>query len=184
MNKNNTAVILDKFCDNEGNLLAILINYEDRRILLECIYGPNTDSPTFYSDKAFKKILEWQPDYSIFAGDFNIALDPSKDTKNYVNINNPHARDALKEQIELNSLIDIWRELHPDESTFTWHKFNENKQSRLDYFLVSASLLPFVVKADILAGFCSDHSAITLEIDFTKFRRGRGFWKFNSSLFI
>ena len=181
MKKNTTATVLDKFCDSEGNLLAILINYEDRRIMLECIYGPNTDSPEFYSEKAFKKIIEWQPDYSIFAGDFNIALNPSKDTKNYANNNNPNAREALKEQMELNGLIDIWRDLHPDDNTFTWHKFNENKHSRLDYFLVSSSLMPYVVKADIIAGFCSDHSAITLEIDFTKFKRGRGFWKFNAS---
>ena len=69
--------------------------------------------------------------------------------------NNPNAREALKTQIEQNSLVDIWRELHAEESTFTWHKFNENKQSRLDYFLVSASLRPFVVKADIIPGGAS-----------------------------
>ena len=182
MKRNNTATILDKFCDDSGNLLAILINYEGKRILLECIYGPNTDTPDFYSEKAFKKIVDWKPDYSIFAGDFNIALDQVKDTKNYIQNNNPNAREALKNQIDQNNLVDIWRESHPDENKFTWHKFNENKQSRLDYFLVSASLVPFVVKSDIVAGFCSDHSAISLEIDFTKFTRGRGFWKFNSSL--
>ena len=182
MKRNNTATILDKFCDDSGNLLAILINYEGKRILLECIYGPNTDTPDFYSEKAFKKIVDWKPDYSIFAGDFNIALDQVKDTKNYIQNNNPNAREALKNQIDQNNLVDIWRVSHPAENKFTWHKFNENKQSRLDYFLVSASLVPFVVKSDIVAGFCSDHSAISLEIDFTKFTRGRGFWKFNSSL--
>ena len=182
LKKDNTAVILDKYCDNTGNMIALLINYEGKRILLECIYGPNTDSPDFYSEKVFKKINEWQPDFSILAGDFNIALDPSKDTKNYIHDNNPNAREALKAKIEQNNMFDIWRELHTDENTFTWHKFNENKQSRLDYFLVSASLRPFVVKADIIPGFCSDHSAITLELDFSKFIRGRGFWKFNSSL--
>ena len=182
MKKNNTAVILDKYCDNAGNILALLINYEEKRILLECIYGPNTDSPEFYTEKVFKKINEWHPDFSILAGDFNIALNPTKDTKNYLHDNNPNAREALKAQIKQNNLIDIWRELHTEESTFTWHKFNENKQSRLDYFLVSASLRPYVEKAEIIPGFCSDHSALTLEIDFSKFTRGRGFWKFNSSL--
>ena len=182
MKKDNTAKILDKFCDDDGNILAILIEFEGKRILMECIYGPNADSPAFYSESAFCKILDWQPEFSIIAGDFNIALNHNKDTKNYIHENNPNAREALKNEIEQNNLIDIWRELHPDDKTFTWHKFNENKQSRLDYFLVSASLLPFVVNADIIPGFCSDHSAITLEIDFAKFTRGRGFWKFNSSL--
>ena len=80
------------------------------------------------------------------------------------------------------NLVDIWRELHPDERIFTWHKYNENEMSRLDFFLVSSSLLPFIQKAKIVPSFCSDHSGITLEIDFTKFKRGRGFWKFNCSL--
>ena len=156
--------------------------YEDKKILLEVIYGPNQDNPSFFTDKAFKKIQEWDPDFSIFCGDFNVVLDPNIDTKNYLHTNNPMAMEALKDQIQQNNLVDIWRELHPQDKTFTWQKYNENKQSRLDFFLVSASLLPFVQKADIKPGFCSDHSAIELEIDFSKFERGRGFWKFNSSL--
>ena len=182
LKKDNPAKIVDKFCDENGNLLAIGIIYEEKKILLECLYGPNQDSPEFYTDLAFRKINDWSPDFSIFAGDFNVVLDPSIDTKNYQQINNPNAMRALKDQIQQNNLIDIWRELHPDQRTFTWQKYNENKQSRLDYFLISASLLPFIKSAKIVPSFCSDHSGIELEIDFTKFVRGRGFWKFNTSL--
>ena len=53
LKKNNPAKILDKFCDNEGNILAISMVYEDKKILLEILYGPNQDSPIFYSDLAF-----------------------------------------------------------------------------------------------------------------------------------
>ena len=107
MKINNTAIVLDKFCDNAGNILAILINFEGRRILLECIYGPNTDSPNFYSENAFRKILEWQPEFSIFAGNFNIALDTNRDTKNYIHKNNPHTREALKNEIAQHNLGDF-----------------------------------------------------------------------------
>ena len=85
-------------------------------------------------------------------------------------------------QMQIFNLIDVWRELNPDEKKYTWRKYNDNKQSRLDFFLVSSSLLPYIKKADIKPGFCSDHSSITLEIDFSQFKRGKGFWKFNSSL--
>ena len=146
------------------------------------MYGPNQDSPEFYTDLAFQKINDWSPDFSIFAGDFNVVLDPSIDTKNYQQINNPNAMQALKDQIQQNNLIDIWRELHPHQRTYTWQKYNENKQSRLDYFLISASLLPFIQSAKIVPSYCSDHSGIELEVDFSKFVRGRGFWKFNTSL--
>ena len=92
------------------------------------------------------------------------------------------ARRAIKDQMEQHNLVDIFRELHPDDKTFSWQKFNQNKQARLDYFLISSSLLPYVQNASILPGICSDHSPIVLDIDFTKFVRGRGFWKFNNSL--
>ena len=49
-----------------------------------------------------------------------------------------------------------------------------NKQSRLDFYF-SASLLPYIQKASIIPGFCSDHSGIELEVDFSKFVRGRVF---------
>ena len=182
LKKDCTAKILDKFCDTEGNILAILINYQDKKILMEGLYGPNLDTPSFYSEKAFKKIIDWKPDYSIFAGDFNVVLDPKIDTKNYLHVNNPQAMQELKRQMQNFNLVDIWRELHPDKKTYTWQKYNENKYSRLDFFLISSSLLPFVQSAEIVSGFCSDHSGIILEVDFSKFQRGRGFWKFNTSL--
>ena len=150
--------------------------------MIETLYGPNHDSPEFYTDQVFKKVEEWAPEYSIFAGDYNVVLDQAKDTKNYLHINNPNASNALKDQISQLNLVDVWREMHPDDRTFTWTKFNGKKQSRLDFFLISSSLMPFVQSSSIIPGFCSDHSAIQLDIDFSKFSRGRGFWKFNASL--
>ena len=113
MKKNCTAKILDKFCDTQGNVLAILLNYEDKKNLMEGLYGPNTDSPSFFSEVAFNKIIDWRPDYSIFAGDYNVVLDPKIDTKNYLHINNPQAMQELKTQMQNYNLVDIWRELHP-----------------------------------------------------------------------
>ena len=68
MAKTNTTTILDTFKDENGNILAILLNYEGKRILLEGIYGPNNDSPAFYEYEVFRKIEEWEPSFSIFVG--------------------------------------------------------------------------------------------------------------------
>ena len=125
------------------------VQLEDKKILIEALYGPNQDTPEFYTDQVFKKLQEWDPDYAIFAGDYNVALDQEKDTKNYLHINNPNAANALRDQMDQFNLVDVWREQHPDERTFTWRKFNGKKQGRLDYFLISASLMPFVQKASI-----------------------------------
>ena len=180
--KDNTAVIKDTFNDANGNILGILMEYEAKNILLEGLYGPNEDCPNFYSEKAFEKIEVWEPDFSIFVGDFNVTLNPQKDNKNYLGDNNPQARNAIKDKMDEYNLIDIYRELNPDSSKFYWKKHNELKFARLDYFLISTSLLPYIEKADILTTAFSDHSPVILDIDFSKFKRGRGFWKFNNSL--
>ena len=105
LKKNNPAKILDSFKDDNGNVLAILIDYEGKRILLQTLYGPNQDSPNFYSDLVFNKIEQWMPDYSIFAGDWNVILDQNKDTKNYLHINNQNSIETIKEQINQHNLI-------------------------------------------------------------------------------
>ena len=79
-------------------------------------------------------------------------------------------------------LVDIFRERNPEAARFSWRKFGDTKRARLDFHLVSAELIPFVQKSDILPGICSDHSIAELEIDFSKFSRGKGFFKFNNSL--
>ena len=47
---------------------------------------------------------------------------------------------------------------------------------------MSSSLVPYVENVDISTGTFSDHSIISMDIDFTRFIRGRGFWKLNTSL--
>ncbi len=37
-------------------------------------------------------------------------------------------------------------------------------------------------KCSILTGLHSDHSIVTLELNKSKLKRGRGFWKFNNKL--
>ena len=65
-------------------------------------------------------------------GDYNVALDPKLDTKNYLNENNPQARRALTDKMEEFNLGDVWRELNPHERKYTWKNFRQTKNARLD----------------------------------------------------
>ena len=64
--------ILDKFCDKNGNLLCVLIEFECKRILLEGVYGPNNDFPEFYENDFFQKLQIWNPHHSIFVDDWKL----------------------------------------------------------------------------------------------------------------
>ena len=44
-----------------------------KKILLEGVYGPNSDSPNFYSEEVFKRIQDWNPSYALYSGDWNIV---------------------------------------------------------------------------------------------------------------
>ena len=79
-------------------------------------------------------------------------------------------------------LTDIWRLLNPDARRYTWRQNQPVIHCRLDFFLVSESSLCNVTHADILPGFKTDHSMITLNVALHSNPRGNGFWKFNTSL--
>jgi len=78
-------------------------------------------------------------------------------------------------------LIDIWREQHQNDRTFSW-RGPSKKQSRLDYFLTTTDIGSFVVSSEIGISYRSDHSPVSITIKFSNQTRGRGTWKFNNSL--
>ena len=83
--------------------------------------------------------------------------------------------------VETNNIVDVWRTINPDKRCFTWHR--GDKRSRLDYLLTSEHLLNFIENVDILPVIQSDHSLLKLSLKTgNKHEKGRGFWKFNSSL--
>ena len=79
-------------------------------------------------------------------------------------------------------LVDAWRVLNPDLSRFTWRRRRPEIHCRLDFFLVNQSAVCNTVEADIMPGYKSDHSLVTLKLSLHSNARGRGFWKLNTSL--
>lgn len=167
--------------DDNGNLLALDIKIENKRLTLACIYGPNEDSPTFFQTLS-DIITRINNEEIIIVGGYNWVIDTSKDYFNYLHVNNPKARGKLLELISYFDLADIYREFHPNIERYTWRKPNPLKQARLDFFLISTSLITQVKKCDILTSFRSDHSPIMLVLKLNEFKHGKGLWKFNNSL--
>ena len=78
-------------------------------------------------------------------------------------------------------MVDFWQILNPDTKRYTWRRKNPNIQCRLDFFLINCSLCTDILEADILPGYKSDHSLITLTNNTHVNPRGPGFWKLNTS---
>ena len=85
----------------------------------------------------------------------------------------------LSEDLEL---VDVWRTLNPETKRYTWRQKQPDLHCRLDFFLESESSLCDVTHSDIVPGFKTDHSMITLSVSLHVNPRGNGFWKLNTSL--
>ena len=185
LKKNLPVTIINTKTDTNGNFLQLLIKHEDRSLFLRGLYGPNVDSPLFYQNEIFTTEQDWNPDFSIYCGDWNLTLQPELDNLNYVRENNVRARDMVLNIMEGQNLYDVWRMENPLLKRYSWFKkdrFNPLKCARLDFFLISESLTPYIQKCLIDPAILTDHSIVSLSLDFSQFTRGKGFWKFNNSL--
>ena len=150
---------------------------------MAALYGPNTDSPEFFTNLK-ENLINWELSNEpiILCGDWNVVLNSEKDTINYLRENNPNARKSLSDLINTLDLEDVYREREPNGRGYTWSSYSNLKQARLDYFLVSSDLTGLVESIETKVGYRTDHALVIMNMIFTHQVRGRGFWKFNNSL--
>lgn len=115
-----------------GSLLSLDLN-------LVNVYGPNSDEPRFFTD-LFLTFASLTGEY-IIAGDWNCTLDPGKDRSTGTDQTHNKSRSTIHHFIKELHLVDIWRYLKPNDIAFSWHLTMFQKYSRIDYFLVSESIM-------------------------------------------
>ncbi len=133
----------------DGYLMRYLLNLKQHKSVIVC-----GDFNVPISDKDIYEESDWQ--------EWNAEGFQSEERDNLLTLVN-------------NGFVDTFRYIHPDEpNKFTWwssrlNKRNENKGWRLDYFLVSDELCPFVVESDILSNvYGSDHCPVFMEINLSE----------------
>ena len=156
---------------------------EVARFLLINIYAPNDDAPNFF-EKLFEKIERMNIKNLIITGDWNLVNDYKLDTLNYKKHNNPKAAQTVYNYKEKLDLIDVWRYTNPQIKQFTWRQLFYKKMARLDYFLISETVLDIYANSEIKNSYRSDHSPVNLTLNISKHKRGRGNWKLNNSLLL
>ena len=105
----------------------------------------------------------------IMAGDWNVSR-TAQDTYPRLRTEEPHARarDELNARMIADGFVDIWRERHPEERSYTWYNRRARglDAARVDYILVSADIVPRVRAADILDRLpWSDHAPVRVEVE-------------------
>ena len=80
--------------DINGNYIIIEAMIEGHNVTLCNIYAPNDDKPVFF-ESLFETIDDFTCEHFILCGDFNLVFNPDLDYYNYINMNNPNARNKL-----------------------------------------------------------------------------------------
>ena len=169
--------------DENGRYIILYVTWNNKKWLLVNVYAPNDDSPIFF-ENLFLDVDKFAPDHVILGGDPNMGLDIQMDRSGNL-CNNDRAAKWFNARLNTpeNGLTDVWRHCHPDQHGFTWRKLNPKPVfSRLDYMIVSDSVVQFVQEISLLPGFRTDHTTVEMTLDFHVDKRGPGYWKFNVSL--
>ena len=101
--------------DSNGNMLALDIEIQDLRFTLITVYGPNKDTPSFYTELS-NTIQKFDNASIAMCGDWNLVMNQSLDTRNYRHDNNVKARAALINLCDDYGLGDPWRLKNPYSS--------------------------------------------------------------------
>ena len=175
--------ISDSWGDEVGNILILKGEFDGEGIIFSAVYGPNSDSPDFFQN-LWLKLNNFGINNILVGGDFNVAIDPHKDTLNYQSVRAPRARREIVDALSFGGFCDPFRKIHKDKIDFTWSRVGGNQSARLDYFLTTNHMYRSIVECKSLPSFRSDHKPITISFDFKRVKKGRGFWKFDNSLLL
>lgn len=177
-NKINFGIDNKKY-DMEGRVITL----EFEKYFLIHVYTPNSGESLQRLnyrvdewDVLFRKYLKKLQSKKkiIVCGDLNVAnedidIHNPKTNKRTAGFTNEE-RTSFKKTLENNKLIDTFRHLNPTKVQYSYWSYRfksreKNKGWRIDYFLVSNSLIKKVKKSEILTDiYGSDHAPVKLSI--------------------
>lgn len=174
---------IETIISNE-RFLGIKIYLDNQELKIINIYAPNKKAEKLLFIQELYELFNNKPkENTIICGDFNIVLDNLLD----ICAGEKHDENLVKkfnDWVHNSLLIDAWRILHADTKDYTWSaKQNPHaKARRLDYILFSENLLPHLTGSEHIFISGSDHKLVTATFTTDSFKRGKSYWKFNSSL--
>ncbi len=174
--------IINDFSDKEFYTQGRLIGADFGDWVLLNLYFPNGGmgpEALEYKLDFFDRFLEYAKSLKdkgksvIITGDFNVAheeIDLARPKENENSVGFLPEERAWFDELLANGFVDIWREANPEKQEYTWWSMRTRARERnigwrIDYFVISADLLPKVKSVkhhqNILG---SDHCPISLDI--------------------
>lgn len=184
--RNFNGNILESHFSTEGRWIVTVIEFDDILFLQGNVYGYNNSAANNVllqelSYKISQLKSKFPSAFLITGGDFNEAPNNNIDrfpSRTAGHIINPVITDFCNNL----SLLDPFRFLHPSSiDSFTWFKSDMSKKSRIDLWLISNCLSPFIYSCEISPAPLTDYAGISLLLSNAKKTNNSnsGYWKLN-----
>jgi len=157
-------------CDT-GNYLLIGAKIKGRKVTVGAVYGPNEDDRNFFSN-LIRDLKLLGNENIIIGGDWNATIDNGPVEHNLDIINMVNLPSRLRSNWLLNlseelDLVDPYRIFYPNKRDFTFipSGLQQINRSRLDFFLMSKSIVPCCLSCNIsptLPSKTFDHKPVFL----------------------
>ena len=150
INNNTSYTILNKTVDFYDNYILLHVCVNDYQFIIGAVYGPNRDENEFFDNlKLDIRNLNHTNCPIILGGDWNATWDSNPvqsniDVINMVNIPSKRRTQKINALARGLSLTDPYRFFNPEKREFTFipNILNNLNRSRLDFFLISETLIP------------------------------------------
>jgi len=165
--------------DTEGRYVIVVGKVENVLVTLVNAYTP-PESKRQFLKILFDIIKSEAEGILICGGDWNTVLNYSMDTSSTKRNNQQRSKD-LNMLIKGAGLIDIWRDMHTGERSYTHYSATYRVHSRLDIILVNKGERNRVLDCSIGTADISDHRIVYLKIHLNDRKRST-LWRLNAGI--
>ena len=172
--------IIECTTSENGRIIILEARFDDTKYIFVNIYAPNDLAQQVkFFDALQSKLVKYANENIIVGGDFNCTLTPRDKRGGSPVEKNGAVVQGICNLCRILDLKDAQRYLHPNESVFTWHHKSLKIHCRLDYFLVSSSIISQIQECKIIPVSFSDHAAVSVSLYSEEYKkRGPGFFSY------
>lgn len=161
--------------DTAGRSVIVQGSLLNQDINLVCLLGPNDDDTQFYNNLFLT--LSTLHGNICMAGDFNCTLNPTLDKLSGVDTSHTQSRKVIQYFMRKLNLCDIWRHKNLSRRGYSCHSATHNSYSRIEYFLISKSMIPNVNDSLYKSIVISDHTLLLVNYTVNAANKGPTIWR-------
>ena len=161
----------ETIADPNGRFVIVVGRLHTSPVILACVYAPNWDDFQFMY-KFLSSIPHLDTHQLILSGDFNCVINPLLDKSSNKMATKSKTSECTKSFLKACAMADPWQSLFPTKREYSFFSPVHHTFSRIDYFFLDKTLLPWVQSCTYNSIVISDHAPLRLKLAFSNCRPG------------